>query len=220
MATKGENGFFDDWPDWSKPTLALAVVILLGGVWIGVPSLMTWNLMQQSIQQGVVVNYQPIATVLVAMTTATITGVFLFMTLRIDRGTRLKAESVAKREIEKRTTEEITKRIEEALEDVANFVGKTGPDAVREQVAAYLEDEDMRRHVESVLTLDGNVQIIQEYTRQRMGDFDPDTIKQLARLMGEAAKELRRYVRAERRKRLSVTVTGFFGKLGRSPEDG
>ena len=99
MATKNESGFFEDWPDWAKPAMALAVTVLLGGAWIGIPFLVAWRLMNQSAELGVV-TYQPMMTVLVAMTTATIAGVFLFMTLRIDRGTRLKAESVAKRAAE------------------------------------------------------------------------------------------------------------------------
>lgn len=44
-----------------------------------------------------VASYDPIVTVLVATTTATIASIFLCMTFRIDRGTRFKAESVAKK---------------------------------------------------------------------------------------------------------------------------
>lgn len=101
MATKGESGFFDDWPAWAKPTMALAVTILLGGAWIGVPFFVAWRLMEQSVKLGVV-TYQPMMTVLVAMTTATIAGIFLFMTLRIDRGTDSRLRELRKRQSRRR----------------------------------------------------------------------------------------------------------------------
>ena len=34
-----EEGFFEDWPKWTKPVFALSAMILLGGVWIGIPLL-------------------------------------------------------------------------------------------------------------------------------------------------------------------------------------
>ena len=219
VANKEEYGFFDDWPEWAKPTMALAAMILLGGAWIGAPLLIAWQLMKQN-TGATAMNFQPLTTVLVAMTTATIAGIFLFMTFRIDRGTRLKAESVAKREIEKRTTEEIRKRIQEALSEVDTFVGETGPRAVCQQVAAYLRDEDVRRQIESVLTVDANVQIVQEYARRRVGDFNLETIQQLAELMGDTAKALRRLAWAERARRRSGAIKAFFRKLVRSSEKG
>ena len=116
MATKEEDGFFEDWPKWAKPTMALAAMILLGGAWIGAPFLITFHLMKQNAAQGIV-TFQPLTTVLVAMTTATIAGVFLFMTLRIDRGTRLKATSVAKNAV-KGEVERLENEARELLEDV------------------------------------------------------------------------------------------------------
>ena len=55
-----------------------------------------WNLAARTVQAGGVVDYQPILVVLLGMTTVTITGVFVFMTFRIDRGTKRKAKDVAK----------------------------------------------------------------------------------------------------------------------------
>lgn len=91
-----EKGFFDDWPKWSKPLFALSAMILLGGVWIGIPLLSALKLVEPNLPSEGQVNYQPMMAVLIAMTTATIAGIFVFMTFRIDRGTRLKAERVAK----------------------------------------------------------------------------------------------------------------------------
>lgn len=100
-----EEGFFEDWPKWSKPVLALSAMILLGGVWIGIPLMSAWKLGIDSAQATVQLDYEPMIAVLVAMTTATIAGIFVFMTFRIDRGTRLKAERVAKDKVD-----EIVKR--------------------------------------------------------------------------------------------------------------
>jgi len=64
-----------------------------------------WNLAAHTVQAGGVVDYQPILVVLVGMTTATITGVFVFMTFRIDRGTQQEAERVANETLEKMKNE-------------------------------------------------------------------------------------------------------------------
>ena len=95
-----KDGFFEDWPKWSKPVLALSAMILLGGVWIGVPLLSAWKLVENNAQATGFVDYRPMMAVLIAMTTATIAGIFLFMTFRIDRGTRLKAERVTKEKVD------------------------------------------------------------------------------------------------------------------------
>ena len=100
MAGSEEHGFFDDWPKWSKPVLALAAMVLLGGAWIGVPLLSALKLVDNNAQAAGFVDYGPMVTVLIAMTTATMTGIFVFMTFRIDRGTRLKAERVAKEKVD------------------------------------------------------------------------------------------------------------------------
>lgn len=104
-----EEGFFEDWPKWSKPVFALCAMILLGGLWIGIPLLSALKVIELNFQSEGQVDYQPMMAVLIAMTTATITGVFVFMTFRIDRGTRLKAERVAKDRIKKVVDEELAR---------------------------------------------------------------------------------------------------------------
>lgn len=94
-----EEGFFEDWPKWSKPVFALSAMILLGGVWVGIPLLSAWKLGYDNAQAAVPMDYEPMMALLIAMTTVTITGIFVFMTFRIDRGTRLKAERVAKEKV-------------------------------------------------------------------------------------------------------------------------
>ena len=102
-----EEGFFEDWPRWSKPVLALAAMILLGGVWIGIPLISALKIGANNAQAAVPLDYEPMMAVLIAMTTITITGIFVFMTFRIDRGTRLKAERVAKDKINELVKEKL-----------------------------------------------------------------------------------------------------------------
>ena len=113
-----EEGFFEDWPKWSKPVFALSAMILLGGVWIGIPLMSAWKLGIDSAHADVQWDYEPMIAALVAMTTATIAGIFVFMTFRIDRGTRLKAERVAKEkadEIVKEKFDDFEKRSKEKM---------------------------------------------------------------------------------------------------------
>ena len=79
MAGDERSGLFDDWPDWAKPIIVLAAFTL----WIGVPLISAWKLVDHDMQSGGPVNYQPMMAVLIAMTTATIAGIFLFMTSAI-----------------------------------------------------------------------------------------------------------------------------------------
>ena len=220
MTSKDESGFFDDWPLWAKPTMALAVTVLLGGAWIGVPFFVAWRLMEQSIELGVM-TYQPMTTVLVAMTTATIAGIFLFMTLRIDRGTRLKAESVAKKTVEKKADD----LIDEIKEAVPTFLRKkfdegAAPDNISKEIEARLTEEVLRRHVEAVLMVDSNAQIVGEYAKQRADRLEPATVERLVRLMDETVKAWHGLVQAEHRRHRKGFLKAFFSRFSRSSRDG
>lgn len=202
MATKGESGFFEDWPRWAKPTMALAAMILLGGAWIGVPFLLTWRLLKQSTDFGVVVDYQPIATVLIAMTTATITGIFLFMTLRIDRGTRLKAENVARDAVKdevkaaRERLDKVEKQLGKIEMDASTILARkfdegTAPRNISKEVQARLTADVLRGHVKDVLMIDANVQMVGQYVKERARDLNPETIERLLPLLEGAFKALR-----------------------------
>ena len=250
MATKGEKGFFEEWPDWSKPAMALAAMVLLGGAWIGVPSVMAWHLMQESIEKGVA-SYEPIVTVLVAMTTATIASIFLFMTFRIDRGTRLKAESVAKKAVksEIKKARELLQEVEdeadgflkrinenagfhmskvesevahirgEVRETVGSFLRErfdegTVPENIRKEIELRLTEDVVRKHVEAVLLVDANIQVIGEYARQRASDLDQATVERIVELMDEMVKAWTE--RETPRRGVSGAIRAFFGKFRRS----
>ena len=116
-----EEGFFEDWPRWSKPVLALAAMILLGGVWIGIPLISALRIGANNAQAAVPLDYEPMMAVLIAMTTITITGIFVFMTFRIDRGTRLKAERVAKDKINELVKEKLDEFMKDSTEKLEQF---------------------------------------------------------------------------------------------------
>lgn len=159
MAAAEESGFFDDWPKWSKPIFALSAMILLGGAWIGVPLLSALKLIDNNAQAGVV-DYTPMITMFVAMTTATITGIFLFMTLRIDRGTRLKAERVAK------------DKVDEIVKSKFNELGK-----FEEASKKKLEDfeSDSRRKLENFDDVSrGEITKFEEMYKVKFEKFETD----------------------------------------------
>lgn len=163
-----EKGFFEDWPTWSKPVLALSAMILLGGIWIGVPLLSAWALVKDSAQTAASLDYGPMMAVLTAMTTATIAGIFVFMTFRIDRGTRLKAERVAK----KTTKEVVKKKFGELYEDAKCEVDKkldelTKSEAIEQAVQHRIPEETFRSYVQAVLLANANGQIVAEYAKER-----------------------------------------------------
>ena len=93
MTAEDGRGFSDNWPDWAKPAFALAGMV----IWVGAPLVAAWSLAARTVQAGGAMDYQPILVVLVGMTTATITGIFVFMSFRIDRGTRFEAQKIAEK---------------------------------------------------------------------------------------------------------------------------
>ena len=227
MATKDGSGLFDDWPPWAKLTMSLAAMTLLGGTWVGVPLLMAWHLVGQG-RDG---DYHSMMSVLIAMTTATIAGIFLFMTLRIDRGTRLRAERVAKKAVKKKE-KELDSKIESTVESIQSkaketvqkflkeiFGEETAPENIRKEVEARLTEEVLQRHVEAVLMIDANAQIVGEYAKQRAGELDPETIGRLAKLMDETFKAWRSFIKAKRQRHRKDSLKAFFSGFRRSSRD-
>lgn len=230
MATK--IGFSDDWPKWAKPTFALAVAAM----WIGGPMVAAWNLAARTVQEGGVVDYQPILVVLVGMTTVTITGVFVFMTFRIDRGTKRKARGVAKKALkkikrkakedlytmEKKTCETLSEMIEKSEQSNASLTAAresaiqnfnstlakitaesdrkideairermdegVTPERVREEISARITEEVLRRHIEAVLMVTANGQIVAEYAKEHADVLDSEAFKQLIHLLDDSIR--------------------------------
>lgn len=221
MAGKDDDsGFFEDWPTWSKPTLALAAIILLGGTWIGIPLLNALKLIEPNLQTGEQVDYQPMMAVLIAMTTATIAGIFIFMTFRIDRGTRLKAESEVKRALKDeredfergldamKTEHEIVasqlRDIQLALlvetRDELRTMYDEGTKAkiVRAAVAERITAETLGPHIESALMVDVNGRLVAEYAKDRAPTLKAETAEALVKLLNGTVESLSRYAEAKR----------------------
>ncbi len=238
MASNGDN----DWPKWSKPALALAAMIFLGGIWIGVPLLSAFKLVDGNVQTSGVVDYRPMMSVLIAMTTATIAGIFLFMTLRIDRGTKRKAEEAARKEAKRAAKKAVKgvanefrerlKKMEEASKQTCANMEKASEDncaalvretrekadevfveaeqrvaqeaqhlrgtfdeqasakLVRETVQAKITEDALRGHVEAVLMLDVNVEILRKYVDEHAQELDGKAIERLAGVLKEVTSHL------------------------------
>lgn len=222
MAAGEEHGFFEDWPRWSKPILALAAMILLGGAWIGVPLLSAWKLVENNAQATGFVDYRPMMTVLIAMTTATITGIFVFMTFRIDRGTRLKAERVAKDtadEVVKSKFDKFDKtikckfdkfdkdakcKVDKFDKDTRCKVDKklhelTKEKAIEKAVQNRIPEDEFRAYVQAVLLADVNGRIVAEYAEKHAKAMDTKTVERLLGLLGGTVKIVVQCAKVKRR---------------------
>lgn len=191
MASVGDK----DWPKWSKPALALAAMIFLGGIWIGVPLLSAFKLVDHNVRTSGVVDYRPMMSVLIAMTTATIAGIFLFMTLRIDRGTKLKAGRAARKEAKRRADE---------------FFGEETTKLVRETVQAEITEDALRGHVEAVLMLDVNVEILRKYVDEHVQELDVAAVERIVGALKEVTSHLSRRLPEGRKE-----GAGFFARVTR-----
>ena len=179
-----EEGFFEDWPKWSKPVFALSAMILLGGVWIGIPLLSALKFIEPNLQSEGQVNYQPMMAVLIAMSTATIAGIFVFMTFRIDRGTRLKAERVAKDKINEVVDTELAKFAKTSEEELDEFcrasrdeLSKFGTTA-RGKFAKFKKDSD-----DKLGEFEGA-------SKKKLGEFDGASKKQLGEFDATSERKL------------------------------
>ena len=195
-----EEGFFDDWPKWSKPVFALSAMILLGGVWIGIPLMSAWKLGIDSAQAGVQLDYEPMIATLVAMTTATIAGIFVFMTFRIDRGTRLKAERVAKEKVDEIVKKKFAEFDEESKKKVDGKLDElTSSDAVKSAIQNRIPEEKFRDYVQAVLFANTNGELVAQYARERAKGMDRIAVEALLGLLRETTKHVAQCAKAKRK---------------------
>ena len=137
-----------------------------------------------STQSGGVVDYEPMMAVLIALTTATIAAIFLFMTFRIDRGTR----RTAKRHAKKAAKKFLRRKTDELMREVT-----------REQVAALLTEEVLREEVKAVLMIEANGRIVDEYVSQPIEKLDAKTVEQVVDRLSEAVEAWADHVEKTRR---------------------
>ena len=134
----------------------------------------------------------------------------MFMTFRIDRGTRRKAKSVAKsaankalKNIKRKAKRKVDKTTQKRLAK-----GLT-PERIRREVNAHLTEESVRKHIEAVLMMKANGQIVAEYAKEHAEVLDSEAFKQLIHLLDEV---IRRGLPDDPAKRVDENV-GWFGRL-------
>lgn len=240
MSTKRNEGLFQDLPRWAKMTLALSAIVIFGGVWVGVPLLSALGFIGAgSRQDGDSADYIPMMAVLVTMTTLTITGIFLFMTLRIDRGTRMEAKLEAERvarDVGRSEVEEVRDDAQKKLREMSGKLnlmlatveekvdaavtrtdksrlnyGKEVKGAIDELVRQAVPEDVLQRHLKEALLIETNGQVINTYVRQRVQELDAHSIESLVNALKEAAVVLSQG--AEREREEVAQEPGVVGRL-------
>ena len=117
----------DKWPLWAQFTLAMTILLLACLLMVGLPLLSAHYIGGIACDGegacGTIASEVLLSMVatLLGLTTLTISGIFLFMTFRIDRGVKLKTESVAKGEtakfIDKNLKEKFNEKFNEKFKD-------------------------------------------------------------------------------------------------------
>ena len=91
----------EKWPWGAQLFLTLAALLVLVGLIVFPPIYSATKMSVGSGSSDAVQVWTPMLSVLIALTTVTISGIFLFMTFRIDRGTRRIARRQAKKQSKK-----------------------------------------------------------------------------------------------------------------------
>ena len=135
---KKKKTYREKWPWGAQLFLTLMALIVLVGLIVFPPIYSATKMSIGSGPSDAVQVWTPMLSVLIALTTVTISGIFLFMTFRIDRGTRRIARRQAKKQSEK-----VAKK---HLDDTAKCAKKT-----RDEItcAAETAKEQVRAHMES-----------------------------------------------------------------------
>ena len=91
---------------WVARFILFVLILLLAAFMIGLP---VWSVQRYGATTGIDL-WGPVVATLLGLTTMTVSGIFVFMTFRIDRGTKLKAEWTAK-EIAEKTVREVIDKV-------------------------------------------------------------------------------------------------------------
>ena len=131
------------WPWQAQFAFAVLALLFLGVLLVGLPMLSALRFPSNTSTM----NWGPPLTVLVTLTGALITGIFVFMTFRIDRGARFEARKEARKVAKKEAKIVAT----EATEAARKAAGEAGKAAAREaaEVAKKEVTEAAREAVEA-----------------------------------------------------------------------
>ncbi len=105
--------------------------------------------------------------VFVGLTTMTISGMFIFMTFRIDRGAKAEAREEAQKVVKTELVAEITK----AKNEAKGKVKKAGDDAV-EKVGEIRDHEVIPKVIAAGKKVEGETDQMIEEARRRIGEAD------------------------------------------------
>ena len=213
------------WPWWGELLLAVSALAVIGILLIGLP---VWSATQFS--GGVAASdvWIPMMAVLVGLTTITVSGIFLFMTFRIDRGTKLQAEWTAKAVAETVACDQVAQSVSAARQTLKGIQDKAqasvdavartrdevlsaGEQAIADKfkdadidalaeaaVARLVTDETVEAQVSAVLQRTANVEVISASVLDTLNDMDSQRLKAIADAVTDILRE-----RAKRRSLLS-----------------
>ena len=135
---------------WGARFILYLVFLLLAASMIVLP---IWSIQRYGATTGSDL-WGPMIAALIGLTTMTISGIFVFMTFRIDRGTKLTAQRTASKIATDTVNELVQKVIGERLAEVRNQIDEelsTMPDEVREIAKGLLGkmENDMEKEMET-----------------------------------------------------------------------
>jgi len=161
----------EKWPFWAQFTLALVALLfgllltvvlpLFGAIYVG-------RIGGDAVGPGI---WAPLIATLLGLTTLTVSGIFVFMTFRIDRGTRLRATTVAED-----TAREFLKNDKE-ISELRSGVQKSAK--VTTQFAVQLRCELNKTKVKTEAHIESKLEEVNEHAtdaeariRSQIGDVE------------------------------------------------
>ena len=125
----------EKWPWGAQFVLALVALLVLVGLIVLLPIYSASKLSVNGVALDAVKIWTPMLSVLIALTTMTISGIFIFMTFRIDRGTKREAKTQARKKARKVAETVAKTKLDETAEqakEILNAIGLTAKEAAAE----------------------------------------------------------------------------------------
>ena len=128
------------WPWWGQLILAIVALATACGLLIVIPMYIVPKAIGDA--DGVSRSFMAMITVLIGLTTMTISGMFIFMTFRIDRGAKTEAREVAEKEAGKVAKKEARKAVDDKVGAAVEEAEKEAVRLVGERVRAAGEEAE------------------------------------------------------------------------------
>ena len=185
----GEN----ELPWWARFVLYLSSLGLAAFMMV----LPVWSVQRYGATSGVDL-WGPVMATLVGLTTMTISGIFVFMTFRIDRGTKLTAQWTAKRIATATVTELVNKVIGDRIAETRTTIGKGLAKATEElgevkkgvtAAKARIDDQFAAASAE-MKAMEEKIATAKQQVVERFGTLEAEVEKQFANLKTGIEKSL------------------------------